>query len=235
MSSPAYRMNTNNRLWHNHSGFMLLTLCPLLAVSNSVVKSLGLGLVTLAVLAGSSLLVSLLRHQLSQATRLLIIVILVAALTSCAEFFLQAYTFKLYQSLGLFVPLIATNYMLFDRADNFASTHQLLPALLDAMMKGAAFMLLLLVLGAIREVLGTGALFANMDQLLPDAASWKVQVLHNPSPFLLASVPAGALLLLGFLIALKNMIDKYLTPVSSVVAVEPVAGSRRVRVTGKIL
>ncbi len=233
MTSNSWRELARNRLWHNNPGLVLLLgLCPLLAVSNSVVNALGLGLATLAVLSTSNLLVSLLHHQITSSIKLLVLVLLFAALTTCIELLMQAYTFKLYHNLGLFVPLIVTNCMLFDRAENFASSHPPLPALFEALMTGTGFMLLLLTLGAIREVLGTGALFANMDQLLPFAANWKVQVFHTNTPFLLAILPPGAFILLGLLIALKNAIDKHFAqsqPVESVTV-----GSKRVRVTGKI-
>lgn len=221
-------------LWHNNPGLVqLLGLCPLLAVSNSVVNALGLGLATLAVLTGSSLLVSLFRNQVLPAIRLPAFVMLIATLTTCVELWMQAWAYELHQTLGIFIPLIVTNCLLLGRAESFASKHPPLAATFDGLMMGGGFLLVLLVTGAIRELLGTGALFANMHQLLPFAADWKLQLFNTDTPFLLAVLPPGAFLVLGFLIALKNVIDKKLAP-RAAAAEEVAPGSKRVRVTGQV-
>jgi Na+-translocating ferredoxin:NAD+ oxidoreductase subunit E len=160
---------------------------------------------------------------------------LIAALTTCAELVMQAYTFSLYQTLGIFIPLIVTNCVLLGRAEGFASKNSPALATFDGLMMGCGFMAVLLVLGFIRELLGTGAVFANMEQLLPFAASWKLQVFTTDTPFLLAILPPGSFLVLGFLIALKKVIDKRQTQLKVVTPVEPsAAGSKRVRVTGQV-
>jgi electron transport complex protein RnfE len=218
-------------LWHNNPGLVqLLGLCPLLAVSNSVVNALGLGLATLAVLTGSNLLVSLLRHQVLPAIRLPAFVMLIATLTTCTELVMQAYAYELHQALGIFIPLIVTNCVLLGRAEGFASKNSPLAASFDGLMMGGGFLLVLVIIGAIRELLGTGALFANMQQLLPFASGWTLHVFDTQTPFLLAILPPGAFLLLGFLIALKNVIDR--KPAAPAATNETAApGSKRVRVT----
>lgn len=218
-------------LWQNNPGLVqLLGLCPLLAVSNSVVTALGLGLATMAVLTGSNLLVSLFRHQLLPAIRLPAFVMLIASLTTCTELVMQAWAWELHQALGIFIPLIVTNCVLLGRAEGFASKHPPLAATFDGLMMGGGFLLVLVIIGTIRELLGTGALFANMHQLLPFASDWTLHLFNPETPFLLAILPPGAFLVLGFLIALKNVIDRKLAGPAAA-SEEVVPGSKRIRVT----
>lgn len=219
-------------LWGNNAALVqLLGLCPLLAVSNSAVNALGLGLATIGVLAASNTLVSLCRHLLTPAIRLPVFVLIIATFTTCAELLLHAYAIELYQALGIFIPLIVTNCAILGRAESFASKNPVLPALWDGLMTGLGFAAVLFVLGCLREIAGTGALFANMDRLLPFAAGWRLEWFHTDSPFLLAILPPGAFLFMGGLIALKNVLDKKMQKPEPLT--EPVmAGSKRVRVTG---
>lgn len=223
---------TRNGLWSNNPALVqLLGLCPLLAVSNSVVNALGLGLATILVLVGSNLTVSLLRKQVIPAIRLPAFVMIIAAFTTCAELLMQAWAYTLYQTLGIFIPLIVTNCIILGRAEGFASKNSPMAATLDGLMMGAGFTAVLLVLGILREALGTGAVFANMDLLLPFAGDWELQWYSTETPFLLAILPPGAFLFMGFLIALKNVIDKWLQEPTPLAAVQE-KGSKRVRVTG---
>jgi Na+-translocating ferredoxin:NAD+ oxidoreductase subunit E len=229
-----FRDLTRKGLWQNNPALVqLLGLCPLLAVSNSVVNALGLGLATILVLCGSNLTVSLLRYQVIPAIRLPAFVMIIAAFTTCAELLMQAYAYTLYLTLGIFIPLIVTNCVILGRAEGFASRNPPLSALYDGLMMGSGFTAVLLVLGALREVLGTGSLFANMELLLPFAATWEIQWYETSTPFLLAILPPGAFLFLGFLIALKNVIDKRLARLKATPELQA-SGSKRVRVTGQV-
>jgi len=220
-------------LWKNNPALVqLLGLCPLLAVSNSVVNALGLGIATTLVLLGSNFTVSLLRNQVIAAIRLPAFVMIIAAFTTCAELLMQAYAYTLYQTLGIFIPLIVTNCIILGRAEGFASKHPPMAAALDGLMMGVGFSSVLLVLGIVREVLGTGHLFAGMELLLPFAADWEIVWFDTSSPFLLAILPPGAFLVLGFLIAVKNLIDARLAE-PKVVSENP-EHSKRVRVTGQV-
>lgn len=218
-------------LWTNNAALVqLLGLCPLLAVSNSVVNASGLGLATIGVLLGSNGMVSLSRHRLGPAIRLPVFVLIIATFTTCAELLLHAFAIELYQALGIFIPLIVTNCTILGRAESFASKNALVPSLLDGLMTGLGFAGVLLVLGMFRELAGTGAIFANMDRLLPFAGNWTVQLSSSYKPFLLAILPPGAFLFMGGLIALKNIIDRKLASPSPQKP-QPTAG-KRVRVTG---
>lgn len=236
MSTPSYRELTVNGLWKNNPGLVqLLGLCPLLGVSNSAVNALGLGLATMLVLTCSNVAVSLVRGVINTAVRLPAFVMIIAALTTCIELLMQAFTYELYQILGIFIPLITTNCVILGRADGFAAKHKPLVAGFDGLVMGLGFCLVLLVLGSIRELLGTGALFANMQLLLgPLAANWQITLISDYKGFLLAILPPGAFIVLGLLIALKNRIDEQVA--ARVAARQPITApaSRRVRVTGVI-
>ncbi|AHL74569.1 electron transporter RnfE [Stutzerimonas stutzeri] len=236
MSNPSYRELSANGLWKNNPALVqLLGLCPLLGVSNSVVNALGLGLATALVLVCSNIGVSLVRGVVNTAVRLPAFVMIIAALTTCIELLMQAYTYELYQILGIFIPLITTNCVILGRADGFAAKHNPLIAAFDGLAMGLGFALVLVVLGGLRELFGTGALFANMHLLFgPIATDWQLTLFSDYKGFLLAILPPGAFIVLGLLIALKNRIDQQLAERAKTrQPIEPVQ-SRRVRVTGVI-
>jgi len=236
MATPSYREITHNGLWKNNPALVqLLGLCPLLAVTGSVVNAIGLGLATTAVLTCSNLAVSLVRHQMPETVRLPASVMIIATFVTCAELLMKAFTYELYLVLGIFIPLIVTNCAILGRADAFASKNPVLPSLLDGFMMGAGFTAVLIVIGAVREIIGRGTLFADMDLLLgPTAAGWTLQVLGaDYSGFLVAVLPPGAFLVAGLLIAAKNAIDTQIERRRSA-EVTIVSGSKRVRTTGKI-
>jgi electron transport complex protein RnfE len=132
----------------------------------------------------------------------------IAAVVTAIEQLMHAYTYQLYQSLGIFIPLIVTNCIVIGRAEAFASKNPVLPAMFDGLMMGAGFAGVLVALGAIREILGQGTLFDGANNLLGDwAVVLKVQLYQSDSNLLLAILPPGAFLVLGFLIAAKNAID----------------------------
>ena len=199
-------------LWKNNPGLVqLLGLCPLLAVTATVTNALGLGVATLLVLVGSNVAVSLVRNPVVSEIRIPVFVLIIASLVTVVQLLMNAYTFGLYQSLGIFIPLIVTNCAIIGRAEAFASKNPLLPSALDGFMMGLGFMLVLLVLGAMRELLGQGTLFDGADLLLGDWAKMlRIEVFAVDSHFLLAMLPPGAFLGMGLLIALKNVIDNKL-------------------------
>ena len=235
MSTPTYAQIAGNGLWKNNPALVqLLGLCPLLAVTASVVNALGLAVATLFVLVISNLCVSLIRNVVTDSIRLPAFVLIIAAAVTGTELLMQAYAYELYQILGIFLPLITTNCVILGRADAFAAKNRVLPAVADGVMMGLGFGLVLVVLGAIRELLGTGALFANMDLLLgPAAQSWTLVIAQDYPELLLAILPPGAFIITGLLIAGKNVIDARVERANTrTVQIE--TGSKRVRVTGEI-
>lgn len=236
MAEVSYKDLSVNGLWKNNPAIVqLLGLCPLLAVTGSVVNAIGLGLATIMVLVISNTSVSLIRNVVSDAVRLPTFVMIIAAAVTCIELLMQAFTYELFQILGIFLPLITTNCVILGRADGFAAKNSLRPALYDGFIMGMGFAAVLIVLGGMRELAGTGALFANMDLLFgPMAADWKVVVLPNYEPFLLAILPPGAFIFTGLIIVLKNLIDGIIKKRQDALKERPIKGSKRVRVTGAV-
>ena len=190
-------------LWQNNL-VQLLGLCPLLAVSATVTNALGLGIATLFVLMGSNLVVSLTRQWIPKEVRIPIFVMIIASLVTCIQLLMNAFAFNLYQSLGIFIPLIVTNCIIIGRAEAYASKNPPLAALADGFWMGMGMTASLVVLGAIREILGNGTLFDGADRLLGNWASFlRIEVFQFDSAFLLAILPPGAFIAVGLLIAGK--------------------------------
>ncbi len=196
-----------NGLWQNNQALVaLLGLCPLLAVSNTVINSLGLGIATTLTLILSNGLVSSLRGYILAEIRLPLFVLMIAGIVTIIELLMNAWFYELYKTLGIFIPLIVTNCAIIGRAEVFASKNRIMPSLLDGLAMGLGFSFALLLLGAIREVVGAGTLFSQADLLFGEAAkSWQIDVLHDYSGMLLALLPPGAFIALGLLIAAKNV------------------------------
>ena len=235
--NQSFRDITINGLWKNNPGLVqLLGLCPLLGTSNSTVNALGLGIATALVLICSNAAVSLIRNAVTNAVRLPVFVMIIAALTTCIELLMQAFTYELFQILGIFIPLITTNCVILGRAEAFAAKNTMLRASYDGLMMGVGFALVLVIIGASRELLGTGMLFTNMHLLFGSIAEhWQIVVFDDYKGFLLAILPPGAFLVLGLLIALKNWIDQYYAEhIATTVEAAAPAVSRRVRVTGVV-
>ena len=236
MADVDYKKITRDGLWTNNPATVqILGLCPLLAVTGTVVNALGLGLATLVVLMGSNAAVSMIRGYVTNAVRLPAFVMIIAALVTIIEMLMRAFTFELYEILGIFIPLIVTNCTVLGRADAFASKHPVLPSLVDGFMMGAGFLVILVILGAMRELLGQGTLFDNMQLLFgPSAASWRVEVVADYPGFLLAVLPPGAFLGLGLIIAGKNVIDRRMKEARKARQADAPKARRRVRTTGKV-
>jgi electron transport complex protein RnfE len=225
-----------NGLWKNNAALVqLLGLCPLLAVTGTVVNALGLGLATMVVLVGSNLAVSLIRNYVSDAIRLPAFVMIIASFTTCAELLMQAFTYELYQVLGIFIPLIVTNCTILGRADAFARKNPVIPSIIDGVFMSLGFLAVLVLLGAMRELIGQGTLFTNMHLIFGESArTWEWQVFKDYPDFLFAVLPPGAFVGLGLLIAGKNFIDDRAEQRRLRDSAPVEAGSKRVRVTGSI-
>lgn len=197
-------------LWKNNSALVqLLGMCPLLAVTSTVINALGLGLATTLVLTLTNACISAVRHWVPSEVRIPIYVMIIAAVVSIVQMLINAYTFILYQSLGIFIPLIVTNCIVVGRAEAVAAKKSIGLSAVDGMAIGLGATSVMVILGAIRELLSKGTLFDNADILL---GSWaklmRIEVVHFDSPFLLAMLPPGAFIGLGLLLALKYLIDE---------------------------
>lgn len=197
-------------VWKNNGALVqLLGLCPLLAVSNSVTNALGLGLATMFVLICTNVTVSLFRKITPHDIRIPIYVMIIATVVTAVQLLMNAFAFPVYQSLGIFIPLIVTNCIVIGRAEAYASKNEVKFSAFDGFSMGLGMTLSLVVLGALREILGNGTLFYSLDLLLGDwAKALYIDVLHIDSGLLLAILPPGAFIGLGVILAVKNIIDK---------------------------
>lgn len=197
-------------VWKNNSTLVqLLGLCPLLAVSNTATNALGLGLATMFVLICTNTIISLCRKIIPKDIRIPIYVMIIASTVTAVQLLMNAYTYSLYQSLGIFIPLIVTNCIIIGRAEAYASKNSVLHSAFDGFSMGLGMLLTLVVLGSLREIIGKGTLFSGLNQLLGSwATNLHITLFHAESKFLLAILPPGAFLGLGVLLALKNIIDR---------------------------
>jgi electron transport complex protein RnfE len=185
-----YRDIVHNSLWKQNAGLVqLLGLCPLLAMSNSVVNAAGLGLATVLVMTIASLGVSVLRSFIPYEIRIPVFILIIAALVTMVDFAMNAWVHELYIVLGIFIPLIVTNCIVLARVEAFAAKNGAAASALDGAMMGLGLTLLLVVLGAIRELVGQGTLFAGIDMVFPGAAAWQVL----PADYPRGHVPDGGL------------------------------------------
>ena len=206
MTMDEFRSLFHNGLIKQNTGLVqLLGLCPLLAISNNVINALSLGLATTLVMAASSGAVSGVRHFVPNEIRIPVFVLIIAVLVTVIDLSMNAFVHPLYLVLGIFIPLITTNCIVLARADAFAAKNHPLHSVVDAIAMGLGLTLVLIVLGAIRELAGKGTLLSGIDLVFGEAAKgWVLHVLPNYHGFLLAILPPGAFLGLGLLIAANN-------------------------------
>lgn len=210
MSDTSYSKIIYNGLWTNNTAFVqLLGLCPLLAVSNTVINGLGLGLATILTLVASNVIVSMIRHWVRPEIRIPVFVLIIASTVTIIELSMNAWFHELYNILGIFIPLIVTNCAIIARAEAFASKNTVTSSFIDGLFMGLGFTAVLVTLGAMREVIGLGTLFQQAHLMFGEAArEFTITVIDDYRGYLLAILPPGAFIGLGFLIAGKNIIDK---------------------------
>lgn len=209
MVEPGIGSVLKDGLWRNNQGLVaLLGLCPLLAVTSTAINGLGLGLATLMTLMMTNLIVSLIRPWIKSEVRIPVFVLIIASVVTVIELLMNAHLHQLYLVLGIFLPLIVTNCAVIGRAEAFAARHRPLQALFDGFGMGLGFLLVLLVLGCVRELIGYGTLFRGADILFGSAATGlTLRIFDDYAGFLLAVLPPGAFMGLAVLIAIKNKVD----------------------------
>lgn len=210
MSNQPYGGLIRDGLWTNNVAFVqLLGLCPLLAVTNTTINGLGLGLATILTLVASNTAVSLIRHWVRPEIRVPVFVLIIASVVTMIELSMNAWFHELYKILGIFIPLIVTNCSILARAESFASKNPVPQAFTDGLFMGLGFTAVLVVLGAMREILGFGTLLRQAELMFGQGAEWMTLVLFEDyRGYLLAILPPGAFIGLGLLIAVKNLIDQ---------------------------
>ncbi|MBW7849582.1 MAG: electron transport complex subunit E [Rhodospirillales bacterium] len=226
-------MNTDARslvragLWDNNAVFgQMLSLCPTMALTTSATNGFGMGMATLAVLTVSNLLVATLRGVITAEVRIPAYVLIIATVVTVVDLSINAWMHELYKVLGLFLPLIVVNCLILGRAESFASKVSVWPALVDGLAMGVGFTLALTVIGAVREVIGSGTLFADASLLFGRAFEVIELTLFSDYPgTLMAILPPGGFLAVGFLLAGKRLIDGRLQSPESAPAAAPACHS----------
>ncbi|WP_413282680.1 electron transport complex subunit E [Vibrio sp. MA40-2] len=215
--SNDYQNIVKNGMWSNNIVLtQSLALCPLLAVTSSATNGLGLGLATMVVMMASNMLVALGKRVISKAVRIPVNIIIIATLVTLIDAILNAWLHPLHKVLGLFIPLIVTNCAILGRVESFASKTSVFPALVDGAAMGFGFTWVLVVLGGIREVIGSGTLFSNASLLLGDSFSLlEIVVIPDYRGLLLVILPPGGFLMLGALLGIKQRVEQVIKAQSS--------------------
>ena len=207
MDFQAYREIAWNGIWKQNTGVVqILGLCPILAVSTSIVNAVSLGLATILVMAMSNLVIAALRNFIPYEIRIPVFILIIAALTTVVDLAFNAYLHELYLVLGIFIPLIVTNCIVLARVEAFAAKNEPDSSIVDGIAMGVGLTLVLAVLGAVRELVGSGTLLSGIDMLIPGAQA--ISVFGEAYPgFLVAVLPPGAFFTLGCLIAGRNWLE----------------------------
>jgi len=197
-------------LWdYNVALVQMLALCPALAVTTSATNGLGMGLATTLVLILTNAIISSLRHVIAPEVRNPLMIGIIAGVVTLIDMAMNAWMHELYKVLGLFIALIVTNCAVLGRAESFCLKNPVIPSILDGAGMGIGFTGVLVVMGGIREIIGSGTLFAQASSLLGEHFHWmEITVLPHYDGVLLAILPPGAFITLGFLLAGKRIIDR---------------------------
>lgn len=207
MNTSSLADRFRDGIWRENPGLVqLLGLCPLLAVTSTFVNGFGLGIATLAVLVVSNALVSATRRWIQPQIRIPIYVLIIASLVTCIELIFKAWFPALDRSLGIFIPLIVTNCAIVARAEVFASRNPVGSSVLDGLVMGSGFALLLIAIGLFRELIGHGSVMSRLDMLLGGEPMRGIVL--TDGGWLIAILPPGAFFSLALAIAGKNALDQ---------------------------
>ncbi|OGT00633.1 MAG: electron transport complex subunit RsxE [Gallionellales bacterium RIFCSPLOWO2_12_FULL_59_22] len=204
-----YKTIVKDGLWENNGVFaMLLGLCPAMAMTGTATNALGMGLATAAVMAASSMLVGMFRNQITQEVRIPVFILVVASMVTLVDLFMNAWMHELYKVLGMFIPLIVSNCLPLARLEAFAGKNSTLPSLMDGLFMGLGFTIALTMIGAVREIVGTGTLFADASLLFgPAFKVMETRLLPEDTGILMMILPPGGFLVLGLLVVGKRILD----------------------------
>lgn len=194
----------NGLIKENPTFVLMLGMCPTLAVTTSAINGLGMGLSTTVVLVLSNMLISMLRKVILDSVRMPAFIVVVASFVTIVQFLLEGFVPSLYDSLGLYIPLIVVNCIILGRAESYASKNPVLPSIFDGIGMGLGFTFGLTCIAIVREFIGTGAIFGVQILPLADAAAGK----GGYVPVTIFILPAGAFLVLAFLVAGMNKLKK---------------------------
>jgi len=207
--SADYGRIFKDGLWENNGVLcQMLGMCPTMAMTTSATNGLGMGLATLVVMATSNLLIAALRGYITTQVRIPVFILIIAAMVTLVDLTMNAYMHELYKVLGLFIPLIVSNCLPLGRAEVFAAREPVLPSFCDGLAMGLGFTAALTVIGACREIIGSGTLFADASLLLgPAFKVIELKILPQDSGILVAVLPPGGFLFTGLMLAGKRLLD----------------------------
>ncbi|MDI6746726.1 MAG: electron transport complex subunit E [Rhodocyclaceae bacterium] len=203
----VYRDITHNGLWKQNAILaQLLGLCPLLAISTTLVNAVSLGLATVLVMGLASFAVSALRGLIPYEIRIPVFILIIAALVTMVDLAFNAFLHDLYLVLGIFIPLIVTNCIVLARVEAFAAKNPVGLSAFDGVIMGVGFVWVIALLGGIREFAGQGTLFSGIEMIIPGASHWQILPADYPG-FIIMLLPPGAFFVLGLMIAGRNWLD----------------------------
>ena len=209
MATTNYSQIMRDGLWDNNGVLaMLLGMCPTMAMTATATNGLGMGLATAVVMAASNMMVAMFRNYITREVRIPVYILIVAANVTFVDLVMNAYMHELYKVLGLFIPLIVSNCLPLARLEAYASKAPVVPALMDGIFMGLGFTLALTMIGAVREITGSGTLFADASLLLGPAFKFlEMRVLPADMGVLMMILPPGGFLVTGLLVVGKRLLD----------------------------
>ena len=204
------REQLQDGLWKQNAGLVqLLGLCPTLAVTVNITNGVALGVATIFVMMLSNISISPIRNYVPESARVPIFILVIAGLVTIVDLSINALSKPLYDALGIFIPLIVTNCIVLARVEAFASKNATLPSLYDGFFMGLGLTFVLIILGAVREIVGNGTLFQNIHFLIGDKYEFlTIQLFDSSDGFLLAALPPGAFIALSALILFLNLVNQ---------------------------
>ena len=204
------REQLQDGLWKQNAGLVqLLGLCPTLAVTVNITNGVALGVATIFVMMLSNISISPIRNYVPESARVPIFILVIAGLVTIVDLSINALSKPLYDALGIFIPLIVTNCIVLARVEAFASKNSTLPSLYDGFFMGLGLTFVLIILGAVREIIGNGTLFQNVHFLIGDKYEFlTIQLFDSSDGFLLAALPPGAFIALSALILFLNLVNQ---------------------------
>lgn len=207
ISLAEIKQVTLNGVWRQNSSLVqILGMCPLLAVTTSLVNGVSLSLATLVVMALSNFFVACLRNFIPYEIRIPVFILIAAALVTAVDLTMNAYLHSIYLVLGIFIPLIITNCLVLGRIEVFAAKNSPIAAALDGAMMGVGMVWTLGLLGGIREIIGAGTLFGGIELVFPSLSHLQILPADYPG-FLIGILPPGAFIVLGCMVAWKNWVE----------------------------
>jgi electron transport complex protein RnfE len=209
MANSDYKTIVKDGLWDNNGVFsMLLGMCPTMAMTTSATNGFGMGVATAVVMAASGYLVAVFRNRITTEVRIPVYILIVAAMVTLVDLGMNAWMHELYKVLGLFIPLIVSNCLPLARLEAFAAKQPPFPAFMDGLFMGLGFTIALTVIGAVREILGSGTLFADASLLLgPSFKAIELRILPSDMGVLMMILPPGGFLVTGLLVVVKRLFD----------------------------